>query len=405
MSGTDFILKVSGFLILPIYLYLMPKDEFGEYGYILSAVLVLPGIITLGIYVSQIRISCGTEDINYRKNIYSSTLLVSTFIALIFILVFTILSNYVDILGSIFKVNSNSSWKAFALAVLILFSTLNFIVYSCLIVKNITSSLVLYNVIKFILLNIFSIFSILMLVNIDTVASRLIGFAISEVLLFMLGISYFTKDYWVLKFDYSYIKKAIKFSLPIVPGSLATFVTLLSDRYFISRNFDIAYVAEYNLAMMFLVPIQMVMASAQTSIAPQIYSMESSVKAHKESSTLFIKMTLMYGVILAITVLFLLLAQHLHIIPKTYTDTYWLVPLLSVGVMASTLLQIPFNYFIYMKKSLYVLYVSLIVAVLTVLYGAIIIPSYGYIGAGISAGILNFAILVLVIKYTFYMKK
>ena len=93
-------------------------------------------------------------------------------------------------------------------------------------------------------------------------------------------------------------------------------------------------------------------------------------------------------------------------IPESYKNISWLVLIFSFGVTGSVLLQITFNYFIYLKKSILIFYITGLVAFFTVLGGYLLIPKYGFNGAAISSGLVNIVMLYLSIKITYrYMKK
>jgi O-antigen/teichoic acid export membrane protein len=383
----------------------MPKSEFGEFNYLLSALLVLPVIMTLGLHVPLIRISCSSDDVIYKKRIFSSTIIFSAVLILIITILTGITGFYEFIARSIFYIEKDILIKSLLSAIIVLFSSLNLLVYSLLIIKNDVKKIGIYNILKFINLNILSFIALLIFTNIDTSASRLIGLAVSEIILFIIGILFFSKGYLLINFNHNYILNAFKMGLPLVPGTIATFITLLSDRFFLSKYFDISYVAEYGLAMMFLVPIQMIMASAQTSMAPDIYSIKEKNAAHEKSTLFFIQLLLIYLALIFLIYLFLNFALYFAVIPNDYQNTSWLVLILSVGVMGSVLLQIPFNYFIYMNKSIYIFYISSLAALITVIGGYYSIPRYGFIGAALTSGIANLLMLFIAFKLTVKLKQ
>lgn len=45
----------------------MPKEDFGEFGFLLSTLTLLPPILMLGLYAPQIKESSSSVDQNYKK--------------------------------------------------------------------------------------------------------------------------------------------------------------------------------------------------------------------------------------------------------------------------------------------------------------------------------------------------
>lgn len=61
ITFSDFILKGLSFLVLPIYLGWMTKADFGEYGYISTGLALMPPIISIGLYINQIKEEAGNK--------------------------------------------------------------------------------------------------------------------------------------------------------------------------------------------------------------------------------------------------------------------------------------------------------------------------------------------------------
>ena len=85
VTFADAITKGIGYLILPVYLGLMPQHEYGEYGFILSFVGPFSLIIGLSVYVPFIRNFCvDSADISTQEELVS-TVFISLFFWLILV--------------------------------------------------------------------------------------------------------------------------------------------------------------------------------------------------------------------------------------------------------------------------------------------------------------------------------
>lgn len=161
-----------------------------------------------------------------------------------------------------------------------------------------------------------------------------------------------------------------------------------------SQHFGISYVAEYNLALQFLVPLQMIMTGSATIWGPHIYSVKNNKHAHDESLKILLQLFLVFIVIVPISVLFIFFAKSVNLIPPTYLDTLWLMPAMSFGVIGLVLMNIPFYLFIRIGKSSWVAYFSILGAVLVFFRNALIIPIFGYFGGAIVFGLVYFFLLI-----------
>ena len=120
IAGVEGVLKALGFLLIPIYLLWMPKEEFGEFGYLLAMLGMLPPILTLGLYVPQIRESSSSVDYEYKKKIFSTTFLAVSILTCSVFLILSISGFYVELLKTLFSISNNFEykWLGFSIATL-----------------------------------------------------------------------------------------------------------------------------------------------------------------------------------------------------------------------------------------------------------------------------------------------
>src|SRR5688500_5740098 len=75
--GIDILVKLSGVILLPVYLRLMTQDEYGLYNYLLSIILTFSLVLNFGLYIP---ISKFYHD--YKDDLQKGKLLFTTFILL-----------------------------------------------------------------------------------------------------------------------------------------------------------------------------------------------------------------------------------------------------------------------------------------------------------------------------------
>ena len=56
IMGFDLLAKASGFLLIPVYLRLMTQEEYGAYNFLVSIIQMLGLLLTLGLYIPQVKL-------------------------------------------------------------------------------------------------------------------------------------------------------------------------------------------------------------------------------------------------------------------------------------------------------------------------------------------------------------
>ena len=115
--GIDILVKLSGLILLPVYLRLMTQDEYGLYNYLLSIILTFSTVLTFGLYIP---ISKFYHD--YKDGFQKGKLLFTTFVLLIaglFVLILLVYSFRLDVtvIKALFK--HDLDYENYRLAILL----------------------------------------------------------------------------------------------------------------------------------------------------------------------------------------------------------------------------------------------------------------------------------------------
>jgi len=394
LVGVDGVIKCLGFLILPIYLALMSKKEFGEFGYYTSAIGFLVPMVILGLYVPQIKEFSATTDLQRKKTIFSSTFLVVSIFTGLLIAIISVTGLGQFFFGSFFGIEKNAGSKYLAFVVLLYAGTLNLVLYAHAMSLKSGKALALYNGLRFILTNVASLACLYIGLGFaDTSLDRVIGTAIAEVCFCCIALYWFGRNYWTWKIDKDYLRGAIKIGLSITPSAVAGLIGSMSTPYFLGIYHGMGQLAEYNLAIQFISPVQMIMVATQTAWAPHVFSIIENREAYNKSFNFMWKVLMvMVGATLGLCML-VLFAKKFNIVPSNYTDVQWLVPLLAISTITSSLVQIPNNLLIRLDKAGRVSIISWSGALLTTAAGFYITRPFGYAGAALSAAVIQIVIL------------
>ncbi len=395
IAGVDGVLKAAGFLLLPIYVAWMPKAEFGEFGFLYSAIGVLLPIVSFGLYIPQIKEFSSTTNLAYRTSIFSTTFLTITVLVISVLAIVLVSGIWGGIAEVFFEVHRNVKFKGIALSALLLAGAINLSLYAQAVSLQSAKVIGGFNALRFVLGNAVALTAMYIgLGYADTSLDRLVGMALGEIILSCIGFVSLSRGYWKFGIYLPYLAKALRIGLPIVPASIASLIMAMSDRYFVNAFYGASYLAEYNLAIQILAPVQLVMTASQTAWAPHVFSIADDGDAFSTTIGFFLKVGAVLAVAVPLLALVTLVAKHIGIIPLSYRDVEWLVPALALPVVGTALLQLPFNLFIRGGRSVWVAYVSGLGAVLTVSLGAVIVPAYGYFGAAAAGTIISVALLI-----------
>ena len=395
VSGFDGAIKILAFCLLPFYLFWMPKEDFGEFGYIFSAAGLLVPIVTLNLYISIIKDLSGSYDKAHKKEVLTTILWAVLFFVCVFIGICIVLETYFGLFGTIFNLDNNKNEKLFIVAIIILASSFNLILYSFLMSFKKPILVIQYNFLKFFCVNLCAVgFVYIGLGLLDTSFDRLVGIALGEVLCLVVTF-YGCSKYFGSTINFSYLKRAVNLSLPLIPGAIAMIFSTLSDRYFLVQNFGASAVAEYNLALQFLIPMQMIMVGAQTAWAPHVFSIKKEASAYRASVDFAIKISTLLILIVILMAVCIYIARMVGLIPKYYIDTLWLFLALSIVTVEIILFQIPNNLLIKFGKTHWISAILIPSAAFTILGGYFFVSKYGYFMGALNGGVIyGLALLV-----------
>ena len=402
IAAVDGFLKGIGFLLLPVYLNLMSKSEFGEFTYYFVAVSFLIPLFSLSLYIPQIREFSSTEDEGEKKRIFSSTINLTVIIFLV-LTVFFMLTNLHGVMFQLaFGDQENSNLKALILLLMIGFGAANLILYSHCMAQKKTKLIIIFNCGKFLFVTSLGLSVLYVGTGYeDPSLDRMVGMVVGEILTSIIMFVYMGRSYYLWSVNSNYLRKAALISLPILPASMANFVANMSDRYFLNLYHGAEAIAEYNLAFQILFPIQMIMVASQSAWAPYLFSVKDDIEAHRQTRALLIKVAVVFVVLVLLLWGITILLMQYHIIPEQYVDVDLLLPLMAISVIGAALIQLPYNLFIRNGRTGIVAYITWAKAVLIVLVGYLVIEKYGYFGAAIAQGL----VLMLVLFVTLHLAK
>lgn len=182
------------------------------------------------------------------------------------------------------------------------------------------------------------------------------------------------------KVRFKYWKAAVMFNLPIIPHYLSTNLLGSSDKLMISSLVGDTATAHYSVAYSVASIAMIVWTSINASLIPYTYE-RCKVNDHKSIS----KVTMpILTVIALLCVVVIMLAPEVVALMATsdYSGAIYVIPPVVGGVFFQVQYFIYANVLYYYKRPAYVMYGSVLSAVLNIILNYIFIQKFGYIAAG-----------------------
>lgn len=371
--------KLISFLMLPLYTYQLSSSAFGKADLVQTTVSLLLPVVSLSIFDAILRF--GMDRDNDNSEIFTNGVMI------------TIISSIIVFILGVTGELIGYSFSMYLTITLILQAIQS--LYSQYIKAIGKVQIFAFNGILLSLLT--AILNILLLVVMHLgingyLLSIIIATLLSNVYLFFRVKLY--NDFSLNKFNFNKLKEMLRFSVPLIPNSVAWWTTTTISRYFILFFTNVA--ANGIFAVANRIPS---LLSVLNSIFFQSWQMSAiqeydSTDRGKFYSDIFF----MYAELLFLGVsgiLFILRPMMLILVSTEFRASWKYVPFLLITVLYSSFSGFLGQYYIAAKKTFGVFTTTVIGAVLNIIFNFIFIPTLGLMGAGISSA-LSFGILWLI---------
>ena len=389
----DIFVKLSAFILLPVYLRLMSQDEFGLYNYILSILNTFSLVLNFGLYIPLTKFYHDSKDPQERgKLLYTLwiTLVIAMCFALIPLYFFKIDYWFINLL---FQNPIDYQSYRFVIFFSLLATIFSFMLTSYFYSAERIGLIKKYNIAKIIAINIFVVGALYFIPG-DKANTRLIFTYAIEFILFCLFLRFLVKKF-VFRFDKNIAIKSLKMGFPIMLSAIMGIIINFSDKFFLERYGDFTALSQYYLAISFSGIIMVIFNSVQNAWLP-LFMKEKNLKTNlAKTNQLFKKLLIVFtGIGIAIWLLFFTLLQ-IEIIPAKYTEALYILPILLVTNIFAALTPILSNYMIYFQKTYIVSIAGLFVCVISLLSSYFFIRRWNIYGAALASLISGVSYLLI----------
>ncbi len=184
-------------------------------------------------------------------------------------------------------------------------------------------------------------------------------------------------------FSKYFLIKLLKFGLPLVFASFAYWVITFSDRFFILKLSTLTELGLYSVGNRVATILILVVTAIHLAWSPLIFQ-----KHREKESSAFIVKTMTYSLIVfcffAVVLTSLSFETLTILTPRSYIGAIYVVGLLTLGIVFLGISGIVTTGLTLAKKTKYITIAYIISAVVNIILNALLIPSYGIIGASVS---------------------
>jgi len=376
------------FLLLPLYTRVLLPSDYGSLEIVSMTGSIIAILFGLMISSGYVRNYYDNKDNHYRTELFSSAIWFTFFFSAVFLVLFFFLSD--NIAARMFNFENGALYLKLIL-VSSFITVHNQIFYNLLMVQDKARKYVTINVITLLISIVCTIvFVVYFKWSIKGILlAQIIGFGLEFVLLFS---SLSEKN--LLFFSFEKIKEMLKYSLPLIPLQIASFILELSDRYFLKEYQTLNDVGLYSLGYRFAAIIPLFAVQPMRGFTPYIFSLINTPEKCKQTLADFFRYYL--AAILFISLVISMFSREAIMVmaDKSYYTSWKVVYILCISYVFYGSVNL-LSYAIEIVKKNWISGIFwLFAAAINIGLNFILIPRYGILGASIATTISYFIVLL-----------
>jgi O-antigen/teichoic acid export membrane protein len=393
----DILTKGAGLLLLPLYTAYLTPEDYGILAVANVVVVVTSVVMTLGLRGAALKFYYNYEGVE-RREFYGSVWLVMVvgsgtgFIVL-------------DQFGSsVFGVVlSKTPYDPYIrIALVIAFATGAFLKFAKQFLKA-SERATAYASISFGVFLLSTAGAIWLVVFEDRGASGVLIGRMAGTLIFGLGCAVFLFRFIRVTVQWGYVRKAVRYSLPLVPHFLAHWVLSSADRILLERFLPLSDVGIYNVGYKIGTGLSVLAVAANNAFIPLYGKLDRS---DEESVTKVVRTATYYvgGITVGALILSLLSEEVIELAtPASYHLAGDLVPWIVIGYLFMALYFPAANVLtITLSRSEVIGAATTIGAASNVVLNIIFIPILGVFGAAITTAFTYFIMMSFAVVFSWY---
>ena len=391
--GTGALLsKIVGFLLIPLYTRYLTTSDYGVLELLDLTSTIVSIFISMRIGSAVIRFYYDSIDELEQKKVVS-TAYMATFVSALLVVLFSQIFS-IRLSGLIFDTNIYDKYFKLVFMATAL-SLISSVPEAYLMARK---QSIFYTIISLMTLSSYLILNIYFIVFLKM---GILGILYSSVITKIFNssvLSFYCITKNSLFFSFTKFKSMLKFSLPLIPANVGTFILNYADRFILQKLATIAEVGIYALGYKFgyMLPV-LVMGPINMIWTPQMFELASkSDKKTIEKMFTYIMLILIFcglGLILLTKDAIRIMAT-----PPFY-PAYKVVSFVVLGYILRGMASFFWNGIMIAKKTIYIGISVFISALSNILLNILLIPQFRAMGAAYSTAISFFIMFVLIFYF------
>jgi O-antigen/teichoic acid export membrane protein len=388
----DIIPRLIGFVALPILTRYLTPSDYGIVNYVntLNTFLLALGFLSVNTYFLVFYYRCKTP-IEQKKLLgnLSVFIIILNILIVVFLLffgkfIFTAMGSNIDFYPYIVIAIFTNFFNLFSILTAALFRIIE---------KPLPLTIlnILRGVIAFVLTLVLVIYFNYTALGV-LYANLIVNFIFAFIFLYMV------RNHIIWNLNIPQIKKVLIFTLPLVPGSIAYYLTTISDRILIDKYLSLSDLGIYSIAATIALILNIFSYGAYKAFEPYIFKNWGS----SQFLDIFEKIRNSFIFILLLGVFCLSVFSKEFFILMTdskFHEAYKYVPLIIIGVYSASLSMLYGTIITAKEKTKVNSLVSIVGATISVTLNIIFLPKYGLLTAAIVSSFAMTVMLCISILY------
>lgn len=388
----DIIPRLIGFISLPILTQYLSPADYGIVNYVntLNTFLLALGFLSLNTYFLVFFYRCETKEEQQKLlgNLSSFILLLNAVIVVILLIfgpsIFKALGSNIDFYPFIIIAVFTNFFNLFSILPSALFRVLERPMP--LTILNVSRGVIAFGLT--LVLVIFFDYTALGVLY----ANLIVNFVFAFVFMYMI------RNHMVWNLDFKQIKSALAFSLPLVPGAIAYYLTTISDRILIDKYLSLSELGIYGIAATIALILNIFSFGAYKAFEPYIFKNWGSDQFLNVFNN--IRNSFVYVLLIGVLLLCLFAKEFFILMTDVeFHKAYKYVPMIIIGVYSSSI-GLLYGTIITVKGKTKINSLIVIVgATLSVTLNIIFLPQFGLLTAAFVSSLAMTVMLVLSVWY------
>jgi len=388
--------KLIGIVLMPLYTNtnILTVEDFGVLGVVDVTIQVLVALLGLSLYQAYFRWYWDKEHTQDRRSIFFTLFAALTLLGALLVTAGGFTSSKFSV------VLFNSIDYGRVLFLMLISVVLQILAQLPLSLMRLEERPGFYTITNITRLFVTLVLTVLFITRLDRGLEGIYEAQILGNLFFFVITSSYIYRSSVFKLKWMVLKEMLEYSVPLTVASVSGILLATLDRYVLNYKATLLDVGIYTTAFRFANTIRVfVVHSLQLAVAPTIYKLMD----HPNNKAIYSRIMTYFAVLViyASLVLSIFGAEilDLFVTDRIYHKALFIIPILSLGILLSTIKDVAINGLNIVKKTKIVSVIVPLVAAFHLGLSYLIIPVFGVYGAAVASAISQSIFLLVVLHF------